>query len=418
MGRTLPGWRGWLVAALLLAPASLGLFAAETWWRGGDSALRAEAPQSADYEILTAYDPAQDYTPAERWQKVVSPELMGWFSEGLAEARARSERLGTSALIIIENGVVVDAWGKLDEHYQSRSMRKSFLSMLFGRLVADGRLKLSDTLETLGIDDNSPLTAEERQATLYDLLTSRSGVYHAANFETSSMRRKRPERGSHPPGSFWFYNNWDFNALGTIYERATGQSVFEAFREEIAEPLQMQHHRPEDTRYFHDEYSEHPAYRFSMQPFDLARIGLLYLREGAWNGRQVVPRDWVALSTEAHVDLDRRGFHAGFGFMWWVGEDGFAAVGARGQRIFVMPERDLVIVHVVDTKDKDRRVRSGDIRGLLATILSAKREMRSQIAPSQGEVLPYAVTTRGIDGRGAYLDEWGCLVDEDCKLLA
>ena len=394
MRRTLARWRGWLVAALLLAPASLGLFAAETWWRGEDNALRAEALQGVDYEILTAYDPTRDYTPAERWQKAVSPELMGWSTEGLTEARAHSGRLGTSALIIIENGVVVDAWGKLDEHYQSRSMRKSFLSMLFGKAIADGKLKLSDTLETLGIDDNSPLTEEERQATLYDLLTSQSGVYHAANFETAGMRRKRPERGSHSPGSFWFYNNWDFNTLGTIYERATGQGVFEAFREEIAEPLQMQHHRPEDTRYFHDEYSEHPAYRFSMQPFDLARIGLLYLRDGVWDGQQVVPRDWVELSTEAHVDLDRKGFYEGYGFMWWVGEDGFAAVGARGQRIFVMPERDLVIVHMVDTKDKDRRVRSKDIRGLLATILAAKRDTRSDIAPAWNPGRHYAAAAK------------------------
>jgi len=54
------------------------------------------------------------------------------------------------------------------------------------------------------------------------LLEARSGVYHAALYETPAMAKQRPARGSHEPGTFWYYNNWDFNALGTIYEHATG----------------------------------------------------------------------------------------------------------------------------------------------------------------------------------------------------
>ncbi len=356
--------------ALILVPVVAA--SAAGWWAFGDARDHGDASQGGRFALLSTYDPEQVYTPDERWQKVADPEAMGWSSTRLAEARRYSESLDTSGVVIVDNGVVVEAWGNLGKRYQSRSMRKSYLSVLFGVAVADGRIRLSDTLEQLGIDDEPPLTAEERKATVADLLTARSGVYHAANFESRSMRRKRPDRGSHPPGTFWYYNNWDFNALGTIFERATGEGIFDAFQRHIAAPLQMQDYRVADTRYHEGKHSIHPAYRFRMSPLDLARLGLLYLRRGDWNGRQVIPASWVEDSTRAHVDTGRIGFYAGYGYMWWVGADGYAAVGSDGQRMFVMPERGLVVVHVVDSDDKELKVRSKAIRPLLHKIIDAK----------------------------------------------
>lgn len=369
--------RRWTLGVLIVSAMAVGLPAVNGWWRADNGPSRVEARESADFVRLTTYDGTRSYYPTDRWHRAARPEMLGWSSKTLADAKAESERLGTSALVIVENGVVVDAWGNLRKRYQSRSMRKSYLSMLFGKAVADGDVDLSATLEDLGIDDEPPLTPEERQATVFDLLTARSGVYHPANFESRGMRRKRPPRGSHPPGSFWYYNNWDFNALGTIYERATGESIFDAFRQQIAGPLQMQHHQAEDTTYFNGKHSLHPAYRFRMSPLDLARIGLLYLRDGVWQGREILPAGWVEQSTRAYVDTGRIGFYAGYGFMWWVGKDGFAAVGARGQRLFVMPSRNLVIVHLVDADEKDRRMRTKQIRVLLQKILSARTAARS-----------------------------------------
>ena len=376
MGRTplagLPRAGRWPLVASIVAVLALGVVAPDGWARTGDDRLRVEAWHKADVVVLAEYDSARQYHPAELWSRAARPEVLGWSSAALARAREQADGLGTSAVVLVENGVIVDAWGDLSKRYQSRSMRKSYLSMLFGQPVADGRIDLAATLAQLGIDDDPPLTAQERQATVFDLLTARSGVYHAANFESRGMRRKRPQRGSHPPGSFWYYNNWDFNALGTIYEDATGKSLFDAFERQIAGPLGMQHFSVRDTRYHRGKHSVHPAYRFRMSPLDLARIGLLLLRDGVWQQHQVLPAGWVEQSTRAYVDTGRTGFHAGYGFMWWVGEDGFAAVGARGQRLFVMPARDLVIVHVVDADEDGRRVSTRQIRALLNTILDAK----------------------------------------------
>jgi CubicO group peptidase (beta-lactamase class C family) len=128
---------------------------------------------------------------------------------------------------------------------------------------------------------------------------SRSGVYHGAAYETRDMGAARPPRGSHPPGAFWYYNNWDFNALGTIYTRLTRESIFEAVEKRIARPIGMEDYEGwRDGRLTYESVSQHPAYVMLFSARDLARFGLLYLNEGAWAGRQVVPSSWVKESTK------------------------------------------------------------------------------------------------------------------------
>jgi CubicO group peptidase (beta-lactamase class C family) len=73
------------------------------------------------------------------------------------------------------------------------------------------------------------------------------GAVAGALYETSAMARARPKRGSHAPGTFWYYNNWDFNALGTIYEHATGSGIYDALDRQIARPIGMQEYRPSDA---------------------------------------------------------------------------------------------------------------------------------------------------------------------------
>jgi CubicO group peptidase (beta-lactamase class C family) len=124
------------------------------------------------------------------------------------------------------------------------SVRKSLIGILYGIAVAAGEIDIHATLDALGIDDLSPLTAQEKQATVADLMKSRSGVYHPCVY---GMEPGRPVRGSHAPGTFWYYNNWDFNALGTIYRQETGRTLAAAFREQVAEPLQMQDFAAEDV---------------------------------------------------------------------------------------------------------------------------------------------------------------------------
>lgn len=95
--------------------------------------------------------------------------------------------------------------------------------MLYGPFVENGKIKLHTTLEQLGLDDIGGLLPVERKATIKDLLTARSGVYHPASNEGDASAMA-PKRGSVQPGSFWLYNNWDFNIAGYILEQQSGKT--------------------------------------------------------------------------------------------------------------------------------------------------------------------------------------------------
>src|SRR5688500_128853 len=128
----------------------------------------------------------------------------------------------------------------------AHSVRKSLAGALYGIAIDEGTLALSDTLATLGIDDEPSLTDVEQRATFGDLIASRSGVYHGAAYADISQERERPARGSHPPGTFWFYNNWDFNTAEAIYERRTGEDLYAAFVRRIARAIGMEDFDPAD----------------------------------------------------------------------------------------------------------------------------------------------------------------------------
>ena len=325
--------------------------------------------------------------PSAHWEKIEHPETLGWATNKLAEAHACAQSIGSAALFVVHEGKVVDDWGETTRRFNVHSIRKSFLSALIGGCVASGTIRLTNTLEQLGVDDNEPkLTPAEKQATVADLLKARSGVYHAALYETEAMKARRPVRGSHPPGSFYYYNNWDFNALGTIYEKAAGMSVFAAFEQYLAKPLQMEDFRLEDTQYVRGADSIHPAYAFRMSARDMARFGLLFLHQGRWRDRQVVPADWVTESTRAYsaVAATNGPVYAGYGYLWWTDWQGrnlenvvlppgtFSARGAGGHYILIAPALDLVIVHRVDTDQKDgKRVQGGQFGTLVKLILEA-----------------------------------------------
>ena len=317
---------------------------------------------ASDYPIdewKTWREHAPDRYPQETWLQYASPEEAGWSSEKLQKAREHFDAINSAAVMVIYDGAVLAAWGNVETRYMCHSIRKSLLSALYGVHVAEGNVDLNKTLAELKIDDQPPLTDAEKQARVIDLLKARSGVYHPAAYETAGMKEQRPERGSHAPGELFWYNNWDFNALCTIFERETGTKVFEEFEKRFAVPLGMEDFRLQDT-YYHLEakHSIHPAYPFRMSARDMARLGLLFLREGRWQDRQILKERWVRESTASHF---REGDATpnpryGYGYLWWRIVDGpfedlgmYSARGYGGHAIDVVPAADLVLVHRVDT---------------------------------------------------------------------
>jgi CubicO group peptidase (beta-lactamase class C family) len=312
---------------------------------------------------------------AQAWEDV-NPVAAGWSAERLEAVRQQSRTLKPTALMIVQDGRVIARWGDTSHKVNMASVRKSLLSALYGNAVAEGRIDLSASLAELGIDDNTPsLTAEEKAATVRNLLMSRSGVYHPAAHETADIKRKRPARGSHPPGSFWFYNNWDFNVLGTIYRQETGEDIFESFTSRIAGPIGMEDFSVKDGRYAHEKLSEHSAYPIRLSARDAARFGQLFLNDGKWGNEQVIPASWIRESTTAYSWAKR--IRQGYGYMWWTlpedtwGPNAFYASGYGGQIIAVVPSKRLVVVQTVDLKQNPDGVRTSAFIGLLKEIALA-----------------------------------------------
>lgn len=320
--------------------------------------------------------------PAGPWLEYADPAAAGFDAAKLEAARAQADAMRSGAVIAIHRGRVFAAFGAVERNFMAHSVRKSLAGALYGIAVADKKLSMDATLADLGIDDEPALTPEEKQARVRDLVTARSGVYHGAAYAPSEQDTTRPARGSHPPGTFWFYNNWDFNTLETIYQRATGKDVFKAFAERIAKPIGMQDYAAADGfPAYEPGLSQMPAHTFRISARDLARFGQLFLQEGLWNGRRIVPAEWVRESLAAHSNI---GDGEGYGYLWWTQAPGSLpekyarlrphavaiARGTGGQALFVVPALDLVVVHRGDT-DNNRNVPGPPIWALADLLASA-----------------------------------------------
>ncbi len=313
--------------------------------------------------------------PGRHWQSLDSASA-GWPATALQPLRDYAELRRPTALMLVQNGIVVASFGDTARKVGVASVRKSLLSALYGIAVADGRIKLDATLAELGIDEKAPgLTEQEKGAAVRDLLTARSGIYLPAAHETADIKEKRPARGSHAPGTFWFYNNWDFNVLGTIYRQRTAESIFESFARRIAGPVGMEDFSAADGRYAQSPVSKHPAYPFRLSARDLARFGVLFANGGNWAGQQVVPAAWVRESTTPRTATDRPA--RGYAYMWWtLPEDGFGkgaalASGHGGQLLAFVPGKRLVMVQTAESGSNRKGTRTRDFIGLLRTIVAS-----------------------------------------------
>ena len=330
---------------------------------------------------------AQQRYPGEDWEKASRPEALGWSSEKLKLAKEHFEKIGSAAVVIIVDGIILDEWGDTSRHFRSHSMRKSLLNAIFGIHVHKGHIDLEATLEELGIDDNEPLTASEKQATIRHLLKGRSGIYLPALSLGGSLTN--PPRGSHPPGTFFHYNNWDFNVLGTIFEQETGTKLFEEFKRRIADPLQMEDFSVEDCTYFRGSHGDNvntrfPAYPFRISARDLARFGLLYLRNGQWHGQQIVPAKWIRESWTPYSVY--YGTKTLYGYTNWkiylkgkllpggvrLEDNVYWTSGVGVHRVYVVPWANLVVVHRVNSDIPLRRPGVEEVDRLLALVLKAK----------------------------------------------
>lgn len=280
---------------------------------------------------------------------------------------ARARALNAAGILVLKDGRELLAWGDVDEPLSVRSMRKSVNNFVMGRLMLAGKLKLDATLAALGVDEfSAPLSDSEKQATVQQLMESRSGIYHAAAWEESSSAKLRPERGSHLPGTYWYYNNWDFNVLEAIAAKLAGDRDWCTTFEREVLPLLGGARTAQTCSLVTDDQSRYPAHRLRLSARQLGRLAQLYLDEQTGT-QKIIPPEWTKWSMEPVSDfhyIPDSKFNYGR-LLWSIDPYGafkrqtFMIRGAGSQYVWGIPEANLIIVFAVQTEPRYLRKRLG-----------------------------------------------------------
>lgn len=325
--------------------------------------------------LLVQTSLAAQVFPGKEWTFQEAPEEEGWNQEkGEQFRRFLVDSTVITGLMVVHKGQVVFEYGDLKENSYIASCRKSVLAMLYGKYVQKGIIDLNKTIGEMGLIDVSGILPEEQKASVQDLISARSGVYHPEGYP-GGWQEYAPERGTVTPGSYWLYNNWDFNAAGYIFETETQKDIYDEVELQLAKPLDMQDwDRSLQKKEGNMKISRYLAYPMWFSTRDMARIGLLMLNRGKWKKRQLIDEDWIdemlkqrtsSEEVNANAPVFRKtGYHFGYGYMWWLWEkeedprlkDAYAALGAMGQSITVYPSIDVVVAY--KTKAAYRRVNS------------------------------------------------------------
>lgn len=312
-----------------------------------------------------------------------SPENVGLNGERLCgiDARLKALNANVHSVVIARRGKLVfeqyfsgydDPWGIPDGQFafnattkhDMRSVSKSVTSLLMG-IAIDRKL-------IAGVDDQVVKFFPEYAASkspgwdgisLRSLLTMSSGLKWDENLPWTDPRNDEPHLGNEsdpiryvltrpvalPPDAIWNYNGGGTDLLGNVIERVSGKS-FDAFaREALFQPLGITDW--EWKTYQNGKIA--PAAGLRLRPRDAAKVGQLVLNRGAWGGQQIVPATWIALSVAPRFQAI--GYFGGlffYGYQWWLGRTlagdkevtWIAAMGLGGQRIFIIPDLDVVVI--------------------------------------------------------------------------
>ena len=319
--------------------------------------------------VLGQADRAQGVFPGKEWKSAKKPEEIGYSSVRLEALHGWLQSLDTTAMMVVVGGKSLFEYGDLTHLSYLASVRKSVLAMLYGKYMENGTIPLDKTLREIGFTDVGGLLPQEKEAKIKHLIAARSGVYHPAS-NSGDSTASAPPRGSQRPGTYYLYNNWDFNAAGAVFEKLTGKDIYDALGSDLAGPIGMQDFdRSRQKKSGNPERSQHMAYHMWLSTRDMARVGLLMLREGQWASQQVISQDWAqrisSLITpfqELNPPRSRSlgtGRRWGYGYMWWVWDapnsqgpfsGAYTGMGAGGQYITILPQLDMVVAHKTDTR--------------------------------------------------------------------
>jgi CubicO group peptidase (beta-lactamase class C family) len=266
-----------------------------------------------------------------------------------------------------------------------RSATKSFISALTGIAIDQGSIKsvrqpvlpyFQDDYKSIG-----NFAEAKRKITIEDLLTHSSGLDCNDEEPKSAGNESRMAYSEdwvkfvldlpmlHEPGTVSTYCSGGVILLGRIIEKATGIKIEDFARERLFKPLGIDRF---EWRFDPDKSSAETFIQISLRPRDMAKFGLLFSQGGRWNGRQILPAKWVEASLARHSTVNE----TDYGYLWWRQylnvpggrHQGIVATGNGGQKIYLWPDLDLIVVTTGGNYNKDSHADELLIRYILPPI--------------------------------------------------
>jgi CubicO group peptidase (beta-lactamase class C family) len=276
-----------------------------------------------------------------------------------------SPEIEPHSLMIVRHGQLVASgwWAPYtpDRVHLLYSLSKSFTSTAAGLALGAGLLRLDDTVISYFPELDPDITDPRSRAML---------VRHVASMATGhTAETLGPAREADPgnlvrgfllvppdrePGTVFAYNQPATYTLGAIVRRVTGQSLTDYLRPRLFDPLGIG-----EAAWLRDPSGGELGWSGLHVATDaIARLGLLYLRGGVWEGRRLLPEEWVSQATRVQIaNADSTAEDAwpdwqqGYGFQFWMSRHGYRGDGAYGQFCVVLPDQDAVIAVTGQTQD-------------------------------------------------------------------
>lgn len=346
--------------------------------------------------------------PDAQWE-TDEPQKHGLVPPRLAELNATAEALGSTCLLVLHEGKVVSEWyapgyGPDTVHANLFSVTKSVTSTLVGIAAEEGLLDLDDRaadyIEPWAGTASDPVT-------IRNLISNDSGRFWSLESDYGALLYGADQTGyamsipqAVPPGTHWEYNNAAIQTLEHVLATATGEDVEAYAQRKLFDPIGM------TATMARDGAGNPLVYQgLSTTCHDIARFGYLMLREGKWQGQQIVPQHFVREATAPSTALN-----IAYGYLWWLNREGhvveptfperneydgqlapaaseavYSAIGAFGQLVVVDPVDGYVLVRLQDVLDLEAALATdpdplgvSKLDALLTAFEQAKRPGRSR----------------------------------------
>jgi CubicO group peptidase (beta-lactamase class C family) len=332
--------------------------------------------------------------PTKTWE-VSTPEEQGMDSRAIASLVDDVGTYKQDSVLIVRNGkIVTDAYFApyvAGIRHDLRSVTKSFLSTLIGVMVQQGKLESVDRPLLDFFPDRTIANLDDRKKaiTVQNLLDMASGLEWVERLHTPDESLARMYASPDPvgfvldqpmsnaPGEKFDYKGGDTYLLSALVNKLTGLNAFEYARQQLFAPLGIN-----DVRWAPVDKQGVVTGEAGMRltPHDMAKLGYLYLRDGVWDGKRIIPSTWVERARNGKLPVS----FGKYANLWWStsGGDVFMALGRHGQSIFVFPKLDVIAVMTGVVPDNEKRY---PVSVLISRVLGAVKSDKPLPSDPDGE---------------------------------